>query len=99
MFLSTDYNPEAPQMPGRRGLYFEAAAPDDTDLSLAYTDKYIVFVKTKGHGLALWLFIGEYELSAAAPLTVEEWGLLEPVVRTRAFTRVQCFTSDLPSLA
>ncbi|KAF8905790.1 hypothetical protein CPB84DRAFT_1960309 [Gymnopilus junonius] len=77
MYLNTLYQPNAPQVPGCSGLFF------DTEIDSRWPGKWRVFTRLSS---GAWLFVGFYEVNPTRPLTKEDWASLDPQVqRTWAY--------------
>lgn len=72
MFLPTEYQPEAPQLPGAPGLWFCTTAGEDLVGTLRVFVKVILAAGSKK---SVYQYQGMYEVHAANPpsLTVQEW--------------------------
>ncbi|KAG6907589.1 hypothetical protein DXG01_008309 [Tephrocybe rancida] len=63
MFINLTLNPYAPQRPGHAGLFYRTRAS-------ALPQELRVFIRIDDN---VWLYLGQYELIPAAPLTKQEW--------------------------
>ncbi|KAF8075797.1 hypothetical protein FPV67DRAFT_1664125 [Lyophyllum atratum] len=63
MCLNITYNPYAPQRAGFPGLLYVSRTSD-----LPKTNRVMIRIKD-----GVWLYLGQYELVRAAPLTLQEW--------------------------
>jgi hypothetical protein len=77
MAINLLYNPNAPQLPGRRGCHFECSGDgrageweeggrDEQDGSIENT----LFVRI---GMNRWVYLGQYEMKLARSITPDEW--------------------------
>lgn len=66
LYLSLDYHPHAPQVPGAPGLFFSVGDPG------VWEGESRVFTRITQNP-ALWQYMGQYELTSAPSLTKEEW--------------------------
>lgn len=67
MFITTDYNPNAPVIPGKSGTFFGGGYLNKDG---EWEDVMYVFVKIDDNR---WRFVGLYEFTRAPPMTKEEW--------------------------
>jgi hypothetical protein len=68
MYISPLYNPNAPQVPGYPGLYYECCDfPDEERAKI----RRLFFLLGDGW----WLYLGQYRLARVEDLTKEEWNL------------------------
>lgn len=77
-YMNTEYQPEAPEVPGAPGLWFSTESGSDIGLRRVFTK---IKDRTAKHDNK-WLYVGQYELCAATPssLTVAEWRAQPAVV-------------------
>lgn len=68
-YLNTDYQPKAPEVPGAPGLWFCTEPMPDKGVRRVITKIQDTTVKRNNK----WLYVGQYEILATTPLTVEEW--------------------------
>ncbi len=66
MYLHLDYQPYAPQTPGGCGLWFSTDGDSDPWEGVSR-------VLTRDLNSAMWQYMGQYEVKAAASLEMEEW--------------------------
>jgi len=66
MYLHMDYQPYAPQTPGGCGLYF--STDEDSE-----SWEGVMRVLTRDLNIAMWQYMGQYEVKVAASLEVAEW--------------------------
>jgi hypothetical protein len=66
MYLTLLYNPNAPQVPGCPGLFYECC--DFLDGERAKIRRLFILL-----GNGWWLYVGQYSLARANSLTKEEW--------------------------
>lgn len=78
MYLHIDYHPWAPQIPGRPGLWFSTGNSE--------RQPFEARVLTRDLKLAMWQYIGQYDVRPAAPLTREEW--INQSDKVRLYNRV-----------
>ncbi|KAI0352480.1 hypothetical protein OH77DRAFT_1409127 [Trametes cingulata] len=79
MCINLLWNPHAPQVPGRGGLFFDTSLPGDVwTRSRYHSERQVLFVRL---GDARWLYLGVYEVSQAPPLTSAQWCGLRDAVR------------------
>ena len=79
--IPTDYQPEAPQLPGAPGLRLCAAPGQD----LPHIERtFVKMVPARGRQKNVYQFVGMYEMKAAIPpyLTVAEYRAQSPRVRS-----------------
>ena len=69
MFLTLEFNPHAPVIPGAPGLAFTDGEPGRV---------YRIFTPWKGDHT--WGYMGDYECISTPPLTVEEFKIQKPEV-------------------
>lgn len=81
MCLNLLWNPHAPQRPGHGGLFFEISLwPGDAwTAHLNHARTQTLFVRLTENR---WLYLGEYEMVRATPLSVEHWAGLNQAVRS-----------------
>ena len=75
MFLPTEYQPEAPLLPGAPGLWFCIDPGYASDLFEKMRRVFVKVVPVVGSKASVYQFMGMYELRPAVPpyLTVEEY--------------------------
>ncbi|KAG6873605.1 hypothetical protein C0995_013978 [Termitomyces sp. Mi166 len=78
MYLNLIYNPYAPQRPGHPGLFYKTTLPE-------LPKELRVLIRIE-HGV--WLYLGQYELIPAAPLTKEEWAAKSDQTKERWCTKI-----------
>ena len=90
MCINLLWNPHGPQIPGHGGLFFETTVwPGDPWTANAKHSAVQVLFTRLAQGK--WLYLGEYELSGATPLTVEQWdGMHETVRDSRVRSLLLC---------
>jgi hypothetical protein len=79
MYIIPEHNPLGPQVPGAPGLLFEC-----DELLCEQAERARIrrlFIRIKSGGIALWIYLGQYNIEAAASLTKEEWVLQKTSVR------------------
>lgn len=76
-FLSFKFNPHAPSTPGAPGLYFSSRKPNNE----WPTGTLRVFMNLEGPP-SLWLYIGLYEFVPSRCLSIEEFAMLSPKVKS-----------------
>lgn len=75
MYLNLKYHPYAPQVPGGGGLWFNPS-PDWHGDPMDHVQR----IFTRDGKMAMWQYMGQYEIRAAPALSIEEWlGLSEKV--------------------
>ncbi|TFK53322.1 hypothetical protein OE88DRAFT_1240586 [Heliocybe sulcata] len=67
MYVTLSWNPYAPKFAGDSGFWFNPGLPDDNQES---EEIHRVFVRLAAKK---WLYVGQYKLVPALPLTIEEW--------------------------
>lgn len=77
MYMPSDYQPIAPQVPGAPGLWLNIGS----DIREWDGGVKRVFTKITSKPRALWLYQGQYEFKLAKELTREEWARQTPKVR------------------
>lgn len=82
MCLVYAFNPLAPQLPGRSGLFFGLtrrgiSAADREEDPIVYP----YFIRVDANK---WHYLGHYEFKGGRPLTVEEWRQQSPLVSSFA---------------
>ncbi|KAJ7165592.1 hypothetical protein C8R43DRAFT_878291, partial [Mycena crocata] len=71
MYPSPVQNPDAQMVPGAPGLFFDATGWPATECHVEWTTKtYKVLSRLCKHN---FLYMGEYDITPADPLTLEEW--------------------------
>lgn len=75
--MNTDYQPEAPEVPGAPGLWFCTDSGPDKGVRRVITKIQDRTAKYNNK----WLYVGQYEILAAKPLTVKEWEAQSTLVR------------------
>ncbi|KAI0368415.1 hypothetical protein BV20DRAFT_948266 [Pilatotrama ljubarskyi] len=79
MCINLLWNPNAPQVPGHGGLFFDTSLPGDPwTRSKYHSERQVLFVRL---GDAKWLYLGLYEVSPAPSLTSAQWRSLPDAVR------------------
>ncbi|KAA1479105.1 hypothetical protein DENSPDRAFT_886437 [Dentipellis sp. KUC8613] len=74
MYINTEFNPFAPQEPGETALFFVAGLVDGK----VWPPLSRVFVKKE---VGQWVYMGQYKVEEAQPLSAEEWLLQSDIVR------------------
>jgi len=77
MYLHLDYQPCAPQIPGRPGLWFDTEKGDEP---------FVARVLTRDLRCAMWQYVGQYDVRPAVSLTREEWLNQKNKVRSYALS-------------
>lgn len=72
MYISPLYDPHIPRLPGSPGLIFKFG---DEEQEWPKIMRLIVRVRP-----ATWQYMGQYKLTAAPPLTTDEWNAQSPQV-------------------
>lgn len=77
-YMNTDFQPEAPEVPGAPGLWFSTEPGYDIGVRRVFTKIKDRTAKNDNK----WLYVGQYIICAANPpsLTVEEWRAQPSVV-------------------
>ncbi|KAM5540738.1 hypothetical protein V8D89_005769 [Ganoderma adspersum] len=72
MCVNVLWNPHGPQFPGHGGLFFETTVwpGDPWTANPKHSAVQVLFTRL---AQGKWLYLGEYELSGATPLSVEQW--------------------------
>ncbi|TBU29180.1 hypothetical protein BD311DRAFT_661819 [Dichomitus squalens] len=72
MCINLLWNPHGTQIPGHGGLFFETTVwpGDPWTANPKHSAVQVLFTRVSQ---GKWLYLGEYELSDARPLTVEQW--------------------------
>ena len=70
-------HPDAPSLPGAPGLWMCCSSGRWSDEDM----RVVVRVKTKP--LALWQYMGQYDIQPSDPLSLEEWIMQSEQVRCR----------------
>ncbi|PIL36411.1 hypothetical protein GSI_00099 [Ganoderma sinense ZZ0214-1] len=72
MCINLLWNPHGPQIPGHGGLFFETTVwpGDPWTANTKHSAVQVLFTRL---AQGKWLYLGEYELSGATPLSVEQW--------------------------
>ena len=90
MCINLLWNPHGPQIPGHGGLFFETTVwpGDPWTANTKHSAVQVLFTRL---AQGKWLYLGEYELSGATPLTVEQWdGMHETVRGSKARSLLLC---------
>jgi hypothetical protein len=69
MYLSMKYHPNAPQVPGAPGLFFNAGETDEDWRTWPEIQRAFTRLQS-----GIWLHVGMYQLKFSKPLSKEEWG-------------------------
>jgi hypothetical protein len=94
MAINLLYNPNAPQLPGRRGCHFEcggdgragdwwAGGREEGDASIENT----LFIRIATNR---WVYLGQYEMKPARSITPDEWKQQEMKVRVLHHYTLHC---------
>jgi len=88
MCINLLYNPNGPQRPGHPGLFYETQPASGLwrNRGGGGPATQIVFVRIQSNQ---WLYLGEYELTAAPSLTMERWLAQDNVVRRKWSEEIQ----------
>jgi len=81
MYIIPEHNPPGPQVPGAPGLLFEC-----DELLCEQAERARIrrlFIRIKSGGIALWIYLGQYNIEPAASLTKEEWILQKTSAKNR----------------
>ncbi|KAI0666109.1 hypothetical protein C8Q78DRAFT_985175 [Trametes maxima] len=79
MCINLQWNPNAPQVPGHGGLFFDSTFPGDAWTAREkHSPLQVLFVRLSGNK---WLYLGEYEVGEAPALTTAQWRGLPNAVR------------------